>query len=278
MTTTTLSESIPGAGVNKKTAADQVVVQSVTHWSNNLFSFKLQRPESLRFRSGEFVMLGLEVEKEDGSIRPLLRAYSIASPNWEEEVEFYSIKVENGPLTSRLQHIEPGSSVILKPKPVGTLVLDALKPAKNLWLFATGTGIAPFVSLVRDPETYEKYDHVYLIHTCRKKNELLYGKEIVSAISEHEFLAEITGNNLTYLPLTTSEKSISMGRITDRILDGSLVDELHADPLEPENNRSMICGSLAFNEDMIKIMEDLGFKEGTDSNPGSYVVEKAFVG
>jgi ferredoxin/flavodoxin---NADP+ reductase len=258
--------------------SDHATVTAVKHWSDRLFSFKVERPDTLRFRSGEFVMLGLMDEAEDGKQqRPILRAYSIASPSWDEELEFYSIKVPDGPLTSKLQHLKPGDSIILRPKPVGTLVLDALLPGKRLWMLATGTGIAPFASLIRDPDVYEKYDEVILMHTCRKKIELDYGKTLVEDLLSHEFLSEIVEGKFTYHPSTTQEASGNQGRITQAIESGSVFEDLDLTPLSVESDRLMMCGSLEFNLDMQKILDGKGFKEGSNSQPGSYVIEKAFV-
>ncbi len=258
---------------------DSARVTSVTHWTGSLFSFKVERPASLRFRSGEFVMLGLmgDPNPKTGKSNPLLRAYSIASPAWEEELEFYSIKVPDGPLTSKLQHLSPGDSIILRPRPVGTLILDALLPGKRLWLLATGTGIAPFASVIRDPETYEKFDSVVLMHTCREVKELEYGKQLVAEVMEHEFLAEIVTDRLIYYPSTTREVSRNQGRITDSLSSSSFYKSLHVDPLNAESDRCMICGSLGFNEDIQALLQDKGLVEGSGNDPGTYVVEKAFV-
>ena len=198
-----------------KTLPDAQTVTAVRHWTDRLFSFRVTRPASLRFRSGEFVMIGLP----DDNGKPVLRAYSIASPNWDDELEFYSIKVPDGPLTSRLQHIQPGDQIILRPKPVGTLVLDALLPGKRLWFLATGTGLAPFASLMRDPDTFERYDQVIMMHTCRGADELRYGKELVGTLKTDPLLTEIHGaefaERLLYYPTTTREEAAHMGRITD---------------------------------------------------------------
>ena len=259
------------------TLPDAAAVTSVTHWTDNLFSFRVERPASLRFRSGEFVMIGLL--KEDG--KPLLRAYSIASPSWDDELEFYSIKVQDGPLTSRLQHIEPGDEIILRPKPVGTLVHDALLPGKRLWLFATGTGIAPFASLLRDPQTYTDYEEVILTHTCREVGELTYGRELIESIRGDEMLEELIGegfaDKLRYYPTTTREESPKMGRITDLMRAGEVFDDLGVKPLEPGTDRAMVCGNLAFNLEIKQMLEDYGLREGANSEPKEYVVEKAFL-
>lgn len=252
---------------------DAQTVTSVQHYTDRLFSFRLTRPRALRFRSGEFVMIGLMGENG----RPLLRAYSIASPAWDDELEFYSIKVPNGPLTSRLQHIQPGDTVILRPKPVGTLVHDALRPGTRLFLVATGTGIAPFASLLRDPETFERFEQVILTHTCRTQDELAYGQALVAGLANDPLIGE-HAHRLTYVPTTTQGPSDHQGRITDWIADGRLAAHLGALDLSPDSDRVMICGSLGLNTDMKSLLEARGFTEGANSQPGDFVVEKAFVG
>ncbi|WP_290739488.1 ferredoxin--NADP reductase [Amaricoccus sp.] len=246
-------------------------VRNIRHWTDRTFSFNCDRPASFRFRSGEFAMIGLVV---DG--KPLLRAYSICSPSWEEELEFYSIKVQDGPLTSRLQHIKEGDEIAMRPKPVGTLVHDALVPGKRLFLFSTGTGIAPFASIIRDPETYEKFEQVVLTHTCRQVGELAFGHDLVRRISEHEFLPEVVGDKLVHIATTTREQSPAMGRMTDWIRDGRLAAATGA-PLDPATDRVMICGSMAMLQEHKAICEELGFIEGSNSEPGQFVIEKAFV-
>ena len=246
-------------------------VLEVKHWTDRTFSFQTTRPQSFRFRSGEFVMIGLEV---DG--KPLVRAYSIASPSWDETLEFYSIKVEEGPLTSRLQHLKVGEQILIRPKPVGTLVHDALVPGKRLILFSTGTGIAPFASVIRDPETYEKFDQVILTHTCRDVAELDYGHDLIKRIETHEFLPEIVGDKLVHLATTTREESPKMGRMTDWLRDGRFAEATGA-PLDPANDRVMICGSMAMLQEHKAICEEAGMTEGSNSEPGDFVIEKAFV-
>jgi ferredoxin/flavodoxin---NADP+ reductase len=253
---------------------DAQTVTSVRHWTDRLFSFRVTRPQSLRFRSGEFVMIGLLGDND----KPLLRAYSIASPNWDEELEFYSIKVPDGPLTSRLQHIKPGDQIILRPKPVGTLVLDALLPGKRLWFLATGTGIAPFASLMRDPETYERYEEVYMLHTCRTVAELEYGRTLVENLKDDPLIGDLVGDKLRYYPTTTREDSPRMGRITDNLNSGKVFNDFDIPPLSPETDRAMVCGSLAFNLDVKDVLEGFKLREGANSEPKEYVVEKAFVG
>ncbi|NOE17296.1 ferredoxin--NADP reductase [Ruegeria atlantica] len=258
---------------------DAQTVTEVKHWTDSLFSFKVTRPASLRFRSGEFVMIGLLGDNG----KPLLRAYSIASPSWDDELEFYSIKVQNGPLTSKLQHIKPGDQIILRPKPVGTLVHDALLPGKRIWFFATGTGFAPFASLLREPQTYEDYDEVIITHTCREVAELEYGRQLIDSIRQDEMLAELIGegfaDKIRYYPTTTREESPKMGRITDLLKDGTVFSDLGIEGgIKPETDRAMVCGSLAFNLDIKEILEGFGLREGANSEPKEFVIEKAFVG
>jgi ferredoxin--NADP+ reductase len=253
---------------------DAQTVTKVTHYTDRLFSFRLTRPQSLRFRSGEFVMIGLMGDNG----KPLLRAYSIASPSWDEELEFYSIKVQDGPLTSKLQNIQVGDEVIVRPKPVGTLVLDALLPAKRMYFIATGTGIAPFASLMRDPDLYERYDEVIMCHTCRDVNELTYGADLVSSLADDPLIGEFVGDKLKYYPTTTREDSPKMGRITTLMTNGTLAADLGLPPLNPETDRLMVCGSMALNNDIKQICETAGMNEGSNSSPSHYVVEKAFVG
>ena len=257
-----------------RTLPDAQTVTSVHHWTDRLFSFRVSRPQTLRFRSGEFVMIGLLDERG----KPLLRAYSIASPSWDEELEFYSIKVPDGPLTSKLQHIEPGNQIILRPKPVGTLVLDALLPGKRLWFLATGTGIAPFASLMRDPETYEKYDQVVMMHTCRTVAELEYGRQLVEGLRDDPLIGEFVGDKLKYYPTTTREEFHHMGRITDNLTSGKVFKDLGIQPMDRDHDRAMVCGSLDFNVDVKAVLEGFGLREGANSEPQEYVVEKAFVG
>ena len=253
---------------------DAQTVTSVRHWTDRLFSFRVTRPASLRFRSGEFVMIGLLGENG----KPLLRAYSIASPSWDEELEFYSIKVPDGPLTSKLQHIKVGDEIILRPKPVGTLVHDALLPGSRIWFLATGTGIAPFASLMRDPETYEKYDQVIMMHTCREVAELEYGRQLVESLKDDPLIGEMVAGKLLYYPTTTREAAARMGRITDNLTSGRVFADLGLAPMDPEEDRAMVCGSLAFNHDVKAVLEKFGLREGANSEPLEYVVEKAFVG
>lgn len=253
---------------------DAVRVLSVRHWTDRLFSFSVERPSSFRFRSGEFVMIGLLTDEG----KPLLRAYSIASAFWEEQLEFYSIKVADGPLTSRLQHLQPGDHIIMKRKPTGTLVLDALRDASRMFLVSTGTGIAPFAALIREPELYNRYENIYLIHTCRDADELAYGRDLVKRTTEDILVGEDASRQLVHLPTTTRMKSPHMGRPTDLIRSGELFDMLTIPPLDATRDRVMICGSMAMNLDMKQICEEAGMTEGSNASPGQFVLEKAFVG
>ena len=247
-------------------------VLSVKHYTDRLFSFRIARPAAFRFRSGEFVMIGLP-----NAEKPVFRAYSIASPSWDEELEFYSIKVPDGPLTEHLQKIKPGDTVLLRKKSVGTLVNDALIPGKRLWLFSTGTGIAPFASVIRDPETYDKFEQVILCHTCREVDELTYGHELVEATKSDPLIGEEASVKLMHYATTTRQESPHMGRITDLIQSGKLFTDLDLPPLDPKVDRGMICGSMDFLKDTKQILEEAGLTEGANSNPGEFVVERAFV-
>jgi len=274
--TTTATQAVPAL-------PDAQIVTQVKHHTDRLFSFRCTRPATMRFRSGEFVMIGLmgDPHPETGKVKPLLRAYSIASPNWDNELEFYSIKVPDGPLTSRLKHINVGDEIILRPKPVGTLVHDALLPGKRLWFFATGTGFAPFASLLREPKTYEDYDEIIIIHTCREVGELTYGHDLIEGLKTDELLNEVIGDGfwkkIKYYPTTTREHSPKMGRITDLMRSGAVFADLGVAVLNPETDRAMICGNLAFNIELKAMLEEYGLVEGANSNPQHYVVEKAFL-
>lgn len=256
----------PPAGVFAET------VTSVTHYTDRLFAFRMTRPASFRFRSGEFVMIGLEIEG-----KPLYRAYSIASPSWDEGIEFFSIKVPDGPLTSRLQHLKVGDEVLMRKKPTGTLVNDALIPGKRLYMLSTGTGIAPFVSLIRDPETYEKFEQVILTHTTRDVAELKYGFEVVEETKSNELLGEMASEQLVHVHATTREDYPVMGRITNRIEDGSLFEALGIPPFDPATDRVMICGSMDMLKDCKALCEKAGLTEGANNKPAEFVVERAFV-
>lgn len=248
-------------------------VTSVTHYTDRLFRFRMTRPDGFRFRSGEFAMIGLMVEG-----KPIYRAYSIASPAWDEELEFFSIKVPDGPLTSHLQRIKPGDQVLMRKKPTGTLVLDALTPGKRLYMFSTGTGIAPFASLIRDPETYEKFDEVILTHTTRDVAELKYGYDLVEEIKAHEFLPEIVGDKLRHYATVTREDFPFRGRITDLIRNGKLFADLGVPAFDPAIDRGMICGSTEMLKDTKALLEEAGLNEGANNKPGEFVIERAFVG
>ena len=250
---------------------EKLKVFSIRHWTKKTFSFQCKRPKNLRFRSGEFVMIGLE-----NGDKPLLRAYSIVSPSWDETLEFYSIKVSDGPLTSRLQNLSRGDYVFLKPKSVGTLVLDALLPSQRLILFSTGTGIAPFLSVIRDPETYEKFDQVILTHTCRYKDELEYGKKVYEKTNNDNLLSEIISGKLKLISTTTRENTPLMGRMTEWLQNGKFKINTGAD-LNVETDRVMICGSLDMLQDHKNLCLEKGMIEGSNSNPGHFVIEKAFV-
>ncbi len=248
-------------------------VASVKHFTDRLFMFRISRPRSFRFRSGEFVMIGLP-----NAERPLYRAYSIASPNWDEEIEFYSIKVPDGPLTQHLQKIQPGDVVLMRPKPTGTLVNDALLDGNRLFLLATGTGIAPFASLIRDPETYEKFDHVILTHTCRTVDELRYGFELVDKTLSDPLVGEEARARLRHYPTVTQEEFATMGRITNLVRSGRMFADLEIVAFEPKVDRCMICGSMAMLKETKSILEEIGFKEGSNNVPADFVIERAFVG
>ncbi|MEO1470001.1 MAG: ferredoxin--NADP reductase [Pseudomonadota bacterium] len=247
-------------------------VTEVKHYTDRLFKFRITRPGTFRFRSGEFVMIGLP-----NAEKPVYRAYSIASPSWDEELEFFSIKVPGGPLTEHLQKIVVGDTVLMKKKPVGTLVNDALVPGRRLYLFSTGTGIAPFASIVRDPETYEKFEKVILCHTCREVAELDYGRELVATTRDDPLVGEEASAKLVHYATTTRETSDRMGRITDNITTGKMFEDLGVPPLDPGVDRGMICGSMAFLKDLKALLEERGLTEGANSKPAEFVVERAFV-
>jgi len=246
-------------------------VTLVEHYTDRLFRFRITRPQSLRFRSGEFVMIGLP-----NAEKPVYRAYSIASPAWDDELEFFSIKVPGGPLTEHLSKIVVGDTILMKKKPTGTLVNDALLPGKRVWMFATGTGIAPFASLIRDPETYDKFDRVILTHTCREVAELKYGLDLVAAIRDDPLIGEFA-DRLTHYATVTREPYARTGRITDLMTAGKLFEDLGLAPITPEEDRGMICGSMAMLRDVKAILEGYGLEEGSNSAPGQFVVERAFV-
>ena len=254
-------------------AFQEETVLSVHHWTDRLFSFTTTRDQSLRFSNGHFTMIGLR--QENG--KPLLRAYSIVSANYEEHLEFFSIKVQDGPLTSRLQHIKVGDKIVVGRKPTGTLLIDYLLPGKNLYLMGTGTGLAPFLCLIRDPATYEKYEKVILFHGVRQVEELAYADFINIDLPNNEFLGEFVKAQLLYYPSVTREPFKNRGRATDLVASGKLEADLGLPKLDPARDRIMICGSPALNKDMREILDARGFVEGTTSTPGDYVVERAFV-
>lgn len=247
-------------------------VLSVHHWTDTLFSFTTTRDPSLRFSNGHFTMIGLRV---DG--KPLLRAYSIASANYEDHLEFFSIKVPGGPLTSRLQHLQVGDTVIVGRKPTGTLVSDYLLPGKRLYMLSTGTGLAPFLSIVRDPDIYERFDQLILVHGVRQVDELAYRELLEEHLPKHEFLGEMVSDKLRYYPTVTREDFRNMGRITALIENGKLAEDLGVPALNPAEDRVMICGSSDMLRDLKEMLEERGFKEGNTTTPGDFVIERAFV-
>ena len=247
----------------------------VHHWTDRLFSFRISRPDSFRFRSGEFVMIGLTTEA-----KPLLRAYSIASPSFAEELEFLSIKAPGGPLTSKLQAIEPGDQILLGKKPTGTLVLDALKSGKRLFLVGTGTGLAPFLSVARDPDAFERYEHVIVTHTVRETQELAYRELFEADIFDDELVGDCARSQLVYYPTVTRDAFHRPGRITARIESGDFFTDLGmpGDRFDPETDRVMLCGSMAMIKDVAAMLDAHGLVEGSNNEPGDYVLERAFVG
>ncbi|SFO62775.1 ferredoxin--NADP+ reductase [Variovorax sp. PDC80] len=255
----------------RMSAFSEEKVLSVHHWTDRLFTFTTTRDPALRFSNGHFTMIGLRVND-----KPLLRAYSIVSPNYEEHLEFLSIKVEDGPLTSRLQHIQVGDTIIVGRKPTGTLLIDYTLPGKRLYLFGTGTGLAPFMSVIRDPETYEKFEQVILVHGVRQVDELAYHDLVTDHLPKHEFLGEMVAKQLLYYPTVTREEFRNQGRITDLIASNKLTDDLGLPPINAAEDRVMLCGSPGLLVDLKHILEARGFKEGNTSTPGDFVVERAF--
>ena len=256
---------------------EEVPVLAITHWTEELFSFSLRRPKSFRFSAGEFVMLGLTTEEG----QQILRAYSIASPTWSDALMFYSINIKDGPLTSRLSQIKPYDGVILKRKSTGTLILDALKPGKRLFLFSTGTGFAPFASIIREPETYQKFDKIILTHTCREIPDLAFSQMVLSQRETDGLLSKKDITSLEYYPTVTRDKparDIKLGRITDLILTEEFFKDLNIENLCSDSDRVMLCGSQSFNRQMKGILIERGFLEGSINDPGDFVLEKAFVG
>lgn len=246
-------------------------VLSVHHWTDRLFSFTATRDPGFRFRNGEFTMIGIKVNE-----KPLLRAYSVVSPNYEENLEFFSIKVPDGPLTSRLQHLQVGDPIIVGRKATGTLVLDNLKDGRTLYLVGTGTGLAPFLSIIRDPETYERFEKVVLIHGCREVAELAYGELITEQLPNHEFLGEDVRAKLIYYPTVTREPFRNRGRVTDLIETGKLFSDIGLPMLDAASDRVMLCGSPQMMTDLRAMLETRGFEEGNHGEAGDFVLEKAF--
>ncbi|SFQ06345.1 ferredoxin--NADP+ reductase [Geopseudomonas sagittaria] len=248
-------------------------VVSVHHWNDTLFSFKTTRNQGLRFENGQFVMIGLEVEG-----RPLMRAYSIASPNYEEHLEFFSIKVANGPLTSRLQHLQPGDELMVSRKPTGTLILSDLLPGKHLYLFGTGTGLAPFMSVIQDPETYERFDKVILVHGVRWVSELAYADFITEELPQHEYFGEMVREKLIYYPTVTREPFRNQGRMTDLMRSGKLFSDIGLPPINPQDDRAMLCGSPSMLDETSQVLDSFGLKVSPRmGDPGDYLIERAFV-
>ena len=247
-------------------------VTSVHHWTDQLFSFTTTRDPSFRFRNGHFTMLGLENEG-----RPLLRAYSIASANYEEELEFFSIKVDDGPLTSRLQHIREGDEIFISRKPTGTLTADQLLPGRNLYLLSTGTGLAPFLSVIKDHEIYDHFDKIVLVHGCRYIKDLAYRDMIAEELPNNPYFGDVVREKLIYYPTVTREPFVNNGRITDLIADGKLTADIGLPPLSVEDDRFMLCGSPAMLKDTCALLDGAGFRETRHGDLGEYVIERAFV-
>ncbi len=248
-------------------------VTDVHHWNDTLFSFKTTRDQGFRFKNGHFVMIGLE--QDNG--RPLMRAYSIASANYEEELEFFSIKVPDGPLTSKLQKIKTGDEIVVGSKPTGTLILDNLLPGKHLYLISTGTGLAPFMSIIKDPETYEQYEKVILTHGVRNIDELAYQRLINSELPENEYFGDMVRDKLVYYPTVTREQYVNMGRITELMESGKLFSDVGLPPMNPETDRFMICGSPSMLKDTCRILDERGFNESRHGIAAEYAIERAFV-
>src|SRR6187399_418639 len=254
-------------------STNRETVLSVRHWNDSLFSFTTTRNRGLRFKNGHFVMIGLEVEG-----RPLLRAYSVVSPNYEEHLEFFSIKVPNGPLTSRLQHLKVGDDVLIGKKPTGTLVITDLLPGRYLYLFATGTGLAPFMSIIRDPDTYARFQKIILVHGVRKVDELAYADLIAHELPQHDHLGELVRDQLVYYPTVTREPFRNQGRLPDLIANGKLCSDIGFPQIDPTQDRAMICGGPAMLKDMRTVLDQAGFVISTGiGHAGGYVIERAFV-
>ena len=267
MNTTTIST--PNASSSKYTVER---VLDVHHWTDRLFTIRCTRSGGFRFANGQFVMMGIEV-----SGQPLVRAYSMASANYEETLEFFSIKVEDGPLTSRLQHIKVGDSVLVGKRPTGTLTIGNVRQGQTLWLLATGTGLAPFLSIIKDPETYERFDRVVLAHTCRNVDDLAYARFIEHELPSSELLGELVRPRLVYYPSVTREPFRTTGRITDLLATGRACEDLGLPPLDPSRDRVMLCGNPEMLKETSTLLESRGFQEGNSGEPGDYLIEKAFV-
>jgi len=253
-------------------ALNQETVLSVRHWNDTLFSFTTTRDPSFRFRSGQFTMVGMEI---DG--KRVMRAYSLAGAHYDDTLEFFSIKVPDGPLTSKLQYMKEGNVIYIGKKPTGTLLIDNLKPGRNAYLVGTGTGLAPFLSLIKDPDIYERFDNVVLIHGCRSTSDLAYYEMITRELPEHELLGDLVREKLVYYPTVTREPFHNRGRVTDLISSGKLFSDLGLPHMAAQNDRFILCGSPGMLADTKSILEDAGFVEGNSSLPGDYVIEKAFV-
>jgi len=251
---------------------DHERVLDVHHWTDTLFSFSTSRSPSFRFENGQFTMIGLDIGG-----KPLMRAYSMASANYEEKLEFFSIKVPDGPLTSRLQHLKEGDIILVNRKATGTLIHGNLLPGRRLYLLGTGTGLAPFLSIIKDAETYERYEKIVLVHGCRQVAELAYGDFIEDELPQHDFLGELVRDKLVYFPTVTREPFRNRGRLTDLIAGGALAEELGLPPIDANEDRVMMCGSPALLADLRAILDARGFVEGSHAAPGHFVVERAFV-
>lgn len=247
-------------------------VLSVHHWTDELFSFRTTRDKGFRFASGQFVMMGLKIEN-----RPVVRAYSIASAHYDEELEFFSIKVPDGALTSRLKDLAVGDPVLVGAKPVGTLLLDSLTPGRNLYMIGTGTGLAPFLSLARDPEAYERFEKVILVHGCRHVRDLAYREKLTDELPADEILGEMVREKLIYYPTVTREPFKYRGRVSHLLENGKLAEDIGLPPISKDNDRFMLCGSMHMLKDLRTILEAKGLEEGSTTTPGEFVVEKAFV-
>ena len=263
------NNSTPAAGKSNRVES----VLAVRHWNDSLFSFTTTRSPSFRFETGQFVMVGLQRQG-----RPLMRAYSLASPSHEEHLEFFSIKVPDGPLTSQLQHLKEGDEIIISKKPTGTLVLDDLKPGKHLYLLSTGTGLAPFMSVIQDPETYERFEKVILCHGVRYVNEVAYREFITEHLPQNEFFGEALRDKLIYYPTVTREPFENEGRLTDLMRSGKLFSDIGLPPINPQDDRAMLCGSPSMLDETSEVLDSFGLKiSARMREPGDYLIERAFV-